>query len=105
MQLPALALALFAAATVTATSLAPVLERRQGTTGLTHVTCGGVSYSKAAIDDAVAEGCQLYADYETVGSSKYPHKFNNREGLEFAVAGPYQEFPVLSNGRVYSGST
>ncbi|KAK4142928.1 Ribonuclease/ribotoxin [Dichotomopilus funicola] len=104
MHLPALTLTLLAAAaTVTANSLTPVLERRQGTTGLGHVTCGTTTYNKAAIDAAVAEGCQLYADRETLGSSKYPHRFNNREGLQFAVAGPYQEFPILSNGKVYSG--
>jgi hypothetical protein len=96
----ALTLALCAAA-ATADSLG--LLPRQGTASLSNVTCGRTSYTKQQVDAAVAEGCRLHAAGEQLGSSKYPHKFNNREGLVFAAAGPYQEFPILESG-VYAGS-
>ena len=99
--LSTLALALYAAA---ATANAAALEPRQGTAGLSNVTCGRASYTKQQVDAAVAEGCRLHAAGDQLGSSKYPHRFNNREGLVFAVAGPYQEFPILASGAVYSGS-
>ncbi|EGS24104.1 guanyl-specific ribonuclease-like protein [Thermochaetoides thermophila DSM 1495] len=80
-----------------------LLQARQGTATLGNVTCGTHVYSKDQVDDAVAEGCRLYAAGEQIGSSKYPHTFNNREGLVFSTSGPYQEFPILSNGQIYSG--
>ncbi len=36
-------------------------------------TCGTVCYYQTTIDNAVAEGYQLYQDGETDGSNKYPH--------------------------------
>ncbi|CAI4220077.1 unnamed protein product [Parascedosporium putredinis] len=50
------------------------------------------------------KGCSLNAAGQTLGSNAYPHTFNNREGLTFATAGPYQEFPILTSG-VYSGGS
>lgn len=97
------ALTLALAAATTAVVDAAHLERRQGTASLGNVTCGSNSYSKSQVDEAVAEGCRLFAAGEQVGSNKYPHRFNNREGLSFATSGPYQEFPILESG-VYTGS-
>ncbi|GAB1317447.1 hypothetical protein MFIFM68171_07657 [Madurella fahalii] len=77
-------------------------EKRQGTATLGNVTCGTHSYSKQQVEEATAEGCRLHAAGQQIGSNKYPHRFNNREGLEFATFGPYQEFPILENG-VYAG--
>ena len=39
------------------------------------------------------------------GSSTYPHKYNNYEGFDFPVTGPYEEFPILKSGAVYSGGS
>lgn len=97
---PALTFALYAALA----AADPALDKRQGTASLGNVTCGTKSYSKAQIDAAVAEGCRLYKAGQQLGTSKYPHQFNNREGLVFATSGPYQEFPVLGSS-VYAGST
>ncbi|KAK4038595.1 Ribonuclease/ribotoxin [Parachaetomium inaequale] len=97
--LSTLALAFYAAAAAANVSLEP----RQGTAALSNVTCGRASYTKQQVDAAVAEGCRLHAAGDQLGSSQYPHRFNNRESLTFAVAGPYQEFPILASGAVYSG--
>ena len=87
-----------------ATAAGEALEKRQGTASLGSLSCGKVNYTKKEVDAAVAEACSLFAAGDQLGSSKYPHQFNNREGLTFAVSGPYQEFPILSSGQVYSGS-
>ncbi|KAK4162428.1 Ribonuclease/ribotoxin [Cladorrhinum sp. PSN259] len=86
--------ALYAAAAVTA----------QGTTSISSVSCGSKSYTKQQVDEAVAEGCRLYAAGQQLGNSKYPHKYNNFENLVFAASGPYQEFPIVSGG-AYSGGS
>ncbi|KAH6847182.1 Ribonuclease/ribotoxin [Chaetomium sp. MPI-CAGE-AT-0009] len=94
-----LALALYASVAAADATLNP----RQGTSSLASVTCGRTTYTRSQIEDAVFEGCRLHAAGEQLGNSLYPHRFNNREGLTFATAGPYQEFPILSNGAVYTG--
>ena len=48
---------------------------------------------------------RLFQEGETVGSNDYPHTFNNREGFDFAVGGPYQEFPILSSFDPYTGGS
>lgn len=78
------------------------LERRQGTTSLESVTCGSNKYTQKQVDEAVGEGCRLIAANQQLGTNKYPHRFNNREGLVFATSGPYQEFPILKSGN-YTG--
>jgi hypothetical protein len=83
----------------------PSLEARQGTTSLTSITCGGTTYTKQQVDAAVAEGCRLHGFGRQLGDNKYPHQFNNREGLVFAAAGPYQEFPILANRLLYAGTS
>ncbi len=83
----------------------PRLEPRQGTTSLSTVSCASTIYTKLQIDAAVTEACRLYAAGKQIGSRLYPHTFNNGERLIFAAAGPYQEFPILSSGAIYAGST
>ncbi|PKS05010.1 hypothetical protein jhhlp_008376 [Lomentospora prolificans] len=80
------------------------LERRQGTTSLESVTCGSNKYTQKQVDEAVGEGCRLIAANQQLGTNKYPHRFNNREGLVFATSGPYQEFPILKSGN-YTGQS
>ncbi|OHE94370.1 guanyl-specific ribonuclease N1 [Colletotrichum orchidophilum] len=101
----ALTLALCAVSAATANPIASpdqALEKRQGTTDVGTVTCGDNRYSKKQIDDAAAEGCRLYAANQQIGTSQYPHRFNNRENLVFATSGPYQEFPIITSGN-YTG--
>ena len=80
-----------------------ILSKRQaGTADITSVTCGRNKYSKKQVDEATAEGCRLHDAGQQIGSNRYPHRFNNRENLVFAASGPYQEFPILTNGN-YTG--
>lgn len=74
-----------------------------GTSSLSSVTCGSNRYSAQQILDATTEACRLYAANQQLGTNNYPHQFNNREGLIFAASGPYQEFPVIAGGAVYTG--
>ncbi|KAK0384260.1 hypothetical protein NLU13_8348 [Sarocladium strictum] len=61
-----------------------------------QATCGSQYYSAAAVNAASS----------AAGSSSYPHRYNNYEGFSFGgAAGPYQEFPILSSGKVYSGGS
>ncbi|WPH04971.1 Hypothetical protein R9X50_00786900 [Acrodontium crateriforme] len=80
-----------------ATALAAPLEARQSST-----TCGNNYYSSSKVSAAVNEG---YNDYQD-GSSpdNYPHQYNNYEGFDFPVDGPYYEFPIKESG-VYTGGS
>ncbi|KAK1985877.1 ribonuclease [Colletotrichum cereale] len=85
----------------------PGLEKRQGahpvgTSAVGTVTCGDNSYSRKQIEEATAEGCRLYVARQQVGTSEYPHRFNNRENLVLATSGPFQEFPIIPSGN-YTG--
>ncbi|KAM7194556.1 ribonuclease domain containing protein [Naviculisporaceae sp. PSN 640] len=73
------------------------LEKRAG------ATCGSVVYSATAVNAASVRACNHYKAGTTVGG--YPHTYNNYEGFTFAVAGPYQEFPILSSGALYTGGS
>jgi len=74
------------------------IEKRAGQ------TCGSVVYTAAQVNAASTKAYSLYKAGTTLGSNSYPHTFNNNEGFSFAVAGPYQEFPILPSG-VYTGGT
>ncbi|KAH6695642.1 Ribonuclease/ribotoxin [Plectosphaerella plurivora] len=75
------------------------LERRAA------ATCGSQFYSAAAVNAAAVRACNLYRAGTQIGSNNYPHTFNNREGFAFAAAGPYQEFPIMASGAIYSGGS
>lgn len=69
-----------------------------------EATCGTVYYSASAVNAASVAACNYFRAGNTAGSSSYPHRYNNYEGFNFGgAAGPYQEFPIMSNGQVYSG--
>ncbi|KAL1843454.1 hypothetical protein VTJ49DRAFT_1564 [Mycothermus thermophilus] len=91
--------------TLSSLAAADALQPRQGTASLNQVTCGSNKYSRVDVDAAVAEGCRLHAAGKQIGRQNYPHTFKNFEGLPFAAAGPYQEFPILSSGAVYTGNS
>ncbi|KAK0392641.1 hypothetical protein NLU13_2136 [Sarocladium strictum] len=89
------------AAVVGAAPTAEALFRRQDGT-----TCGDNYYSADAVADASNAACNYYQQGETAGSSSYPHQYNDYEGFSFnGVSGPYQEFPILASGRIYSGGS
>ncbi|KAK4172720.1 Ribonuclease/ribotoxin [Triangularia setosa] len=83
-------------------ALSAATATAQGTSGIAQVSCGNNNWSKAQLDEATTEACRLFEEREQLGNNKYPHRFNNREGLVFAASGPYQEFPIVRNG-AYSG--
>ena len=66
-------------------------------------TCGQVCYYQSTLNNAVSDGYQLYQDGQEQGD--YPHTYNNYEGFDFPVSGPYQEYPVLSSFKAYSGGS
>ncbi|KAM5520724.1 guanyl-specific ribonuclease f1 [Fusarium oxysporum f. sp. phaseoli] len=78
-------------------AVAGPIESRQSAT-----TCGSTNYSASQVRAAANAACQYYQNDDTAGSSTYPHTYNNREGFDFIVDGPYQEFPIKSGG-VYTG--
>lgn len=69
-----------------------------------EATCGSVYYSAAAVNAASVAACNHFRAGRQLGSGNYPHRYNNYEGFNFGGAsGPYQEFPIMSNGQVYNG--
>ncbi|GAB7355785.1 hypothetical protein MBLNU459_g6466t1 [Dothideomycetes sp. NU459] len=77
----------------------PAVKRQDAT------TCGSHSYTVKQVTAALNAGYSYYSDNDEAGSSDYPHKYNDYEGFDFPVDGPYQEFPILSSGKVYSGGS
>lgn len=80
-----------------ATALAAV-EARQSC----YVKCGSTCYTSAQVSAARSAGYSYYSSGDTAGSSTYPHQYNNYEGFDFLVSGPYQEFPLRTSG-TYTG--
>jgi hypothetical protein len=60
------------------------------------------SYSASQVSAAVNQGCKYSKAGTQVGSGDYPHRYNNYEGFDFRVTGPWQEFPISRSG-VYTG--
>ncbi|OAQ99906.1 hypothetical protein LLEC1_03227 [Akanthomyces lecanii] len=94
MQFTALFLSLVAVASAAPTEL---LSRDA-------TTCGTVYYSASQVDSASQAACQYVQNGGTAGGSTYPHKYNNYEGFDFPVNGPYYEFPIKSGGAYTGGS-
>ncbi|RBQ65747.1 hypothetical protein FVER14953_12295 [Fusarium verticillioides] len=86
------------AALVSLTVAGPIESRQSAT------TCGSTNYSASQVRAAANAACQYYQNDDTAGSSTYPHTYNNYEGFDFPVDGPYQEFPIKSGG-VYTGGS
>jgi uncharacterized membrane protein len=77
----------------TSTAL-PTLEEFAAT------SCGSISYTANHVNAASQKG---YSDYKASSApGGYPHTYNNYEGFDFPVTGPYEEFPLLSSGSVYT---
>jgi hypothetical protein len=85
---------------VAATSAAPTLERRYE-----EATCGSAYWSADEVAEAADAACQHFQDGTQVGSNDYPHRYNNYEGFDFkGLAGPFQEFPIVSGGAYTGGA-
>ncbi|KAK4641825.1 uncharacterized protein QC763_504230 [Podospora pseudopauciseta] len=95
---------MFTLKTLLLLTLSAATATAQGTSSIGQVTCGNNNWSRSQIEEALEQGCRLHEDGEQLGNNKYPHRFNNREGLVFAASGPYQEFPIVRNG-VYEGGS
>lgn len=79
----------------------PLLQTRQSCVA----TCGGTCYWQSDVDAAQSKGFQLLEEGQTEGSDEYPHEYEDREGFDFPVSGPYYEFPILSSFQVYNGGS
>ncbi|KAH7116547.1 guanyl-specific ribonuclease F1 [Dactylonectria estremocensis] len=91
--------ALLPLASLLGVAVASPIESRQSAT-----TCGSTSYTAAQVRAAANAACSHYKASTKAGSSTYPHTYNNYEGFDFLVNGPYQEFPIKSSG-VYTGGS
>jgi hypothetical protein len=67
-----------------------------------YVRCGSTCYTSAQVTTARNAGYNYYRQGDEAGSSTYPHTYNNYEGFDFLVSGPYQEFPLRTSG-AYTG--
>ncbi|KAK5397746.1 hypothetical protein LTR07_004899 [Exophiala xenobiotica] len=89
-------------------SASPSLYPRDFTPGLAARqscvdTCGSACYWQSDIDAAVQKGYSLHESGDTVGDNDYPHEFDDREGFDITVSGPWYEYPILSSYEVYTG--
>ncbi|KAF7509989.1 hypothetical protein GJ744_007303 [Endocarpon pusillum] len=64
-------------------------------------TCGSVCYYSNTVAAAQSRGYSLFSSGDDINS--YPHIYNNWEGLDFPISGPYYEYPILRTFRVYTG--
>lgn len=66
-------------------------------------TCGTVCYWASDVSAAVSQGYSLFKAGKTDDS--YPHQYNDYEGFDFPVSGPWYEFPILSSFKTYTGGS
>ncbi|EHK47104.1 hypothetical protein TRIATDRAFT_81505 [Trichoderma atroviride IMI 206040] len=95
-----LALVAFASAAPASEPANDLVERFSGGCGVKQASF----YGDAQVAAAAQKACTLFKAKQTVGSNKYPHTFKNGEKFKFnGVKGPYQEFPIINTGALYSG--
>jgi len=70
-----------------------------------YVECGSTCYTSSQVSAARNAGYNYYREGDTAGSSNYPHTYNNYEGFDFLVQGPYQEFPLRTSGTYTGGES
>ncbi|EEA19300.1 hypothetical protein TMatcc_009435 [Talaromyces marneffei ATCC 18224] len=63
--------------------------------------CGKTCYWQSDIDAALNQGYSLLQSSQT--DHGYPHQYNDNEGFDFPVSGPWYEYPILSSFNVYTG--
>ncbi|KAI1435952.1 Ribonuclease/ribotoxin [Xylaria sp. CBS 124048] len=96
MQLYTSIIALVALLSSPSTLAAPTIEERAAT------QCGSNSYSASQVNQAAQKACSLYQDRDTIDG--YPETYQNYEGFDFPISGPYLEYPMLTRG-VYDGGS
>ncbi|PSN66319.1 ribonuclease-domain-containing protein [Corynespora cassiicola Philippines] len=69
-----------------------------------YVRCGSTCYTSAQVTGARNSGYNYIRQGGTAGGSSYPHRYNNYEGFDFLVSGPYYEFPLRTGGAYTGGS-
>ncbi|KAF2873497.1 Ribonuclease/ribotoxin [Massariosphaeria phaeospora] len=69
-----------------------------------YVQCGSTCYTSSQVTAARNSGYNYVRQGSTAGGSTYPHRYNNYEGFDFLVSGPYYEFPLRTSG-VYTGGS
>jgi hypothetical protein len=69
-----------------------------------YVQCGSTCYTSSQVSAARTKGYSYYQSNSQAGSSTYPHTYNNYEGFDFLVTGPYQEFPLKTSGAYTGGN-
>ncbi|KAM0481801.1 hypothetical protein ACHAPX_003128 [Trichoderma viride] len=95
-----LALVAFASAAPASEPANDLVERFSGGCGVKQASF----YGDAQVAAAAQKACTLFKAKQTIGTNKYPHKFNNGEKFKFnGVKGPYQEFPIIKTGALYTG--
>jgi hypothetical protein len=82
---------------VTEAPVEEAIEARQ-----CYAQCGSTCYTANQVTTARNAGYSYYTKGTQAGSSTYPHTYNNYEGFDFLVSGPYQEFPLKTSG-TYTG--
>ncbi|KAK9763993.1 hypothetical protein K7432_008890 [Basidiobolus ranarum] len=81
-------------------------QKRYTISGVSRgVICGGATFSKLAVDSAAQLALEKHVNNQIISS--YPHEFRNNENLLLIsqrCRKPYQEFPILVNGKIYDGA-
>jgi hypothetical protein len=85
---------------VTEAPVEEAIEARQ-----CYVQCGSTCYTSSQVSAARSAGLNYYRQGTKAGSSTYPHTYNNYEGFDFLVSGPYQEFPLRTSGAYTGGKS
>lgn len=70
-----------------------------------YVRCGSTCYTSAQVTGARNSGYNYIRQGGTAGGSSYPHRYNNYEGFDFLVSGPYYEFPLRTGGAYTGGKS
>ncbi|KAK1589823.1 Ribonuclease/ribotoxin [Colletotrichum navitas] len=66
------------------------------------ITCGSTTYSAAQVNAASNAACNHVRAGTVTRRTPYPHRYDNNEGFNFQVPGPYYEFPLKASG-IYHG--
>ena len=89
------------AAIEAAPAAAATIDERQSCVAV----CGNVCYWTEDINEAVSTGYNYYRQGKQIGSNKYPHNLDGRDGFTWYTNPPYYEFPIMSNYRPYTGGS
>ncbi|KAJ1305606.1 hypothetical protein OPQ81_000603 [Rhizoctonia solani] len=100
-----LALSALALAVPTPTIEIPDLIKRT-ITGSEGATCGRNVFTASDVEAAASAAVSHIAEGSQIGRNKYPHRFNNREGLQFQgdCQKPFYEFPIFKS-HIYTGGS